>query len=255
MRGYSDYKIGKEQQLVRRQFVLALLLIVLTTATGCFPVPADLFVPQTPSATLAPAQPRSLIHSTLPFREVWRRDVPHPGENGSFAVSSSEILLARPEVLYVVNYEPNAEDARWSWPILALDPQTGKQKWKTEPFGYIDSFTAAPSMLVVASTYGIKAYDAATGKEKWIANLPPPNHEGYTISFDDSVLNLIRTGHYLYTQIDPESGHVGNFQESDEVLTKIDSRYRYKWKPLDTLWLEDIREARCPAPGWLLCTG
>ena len=233
---------GREQEAWS---LFLLFVIVLMTITGCneYPISSS----PVPTSTPALVPPRSIIHSTLPLQEVWRREVPKIYQYaGSAVIPSSTIFRVQGGTLYMVAFHPVAEDPLKPVQILALDMTNGLQHWVTEQMAYVESFAVGPEAVFVTSVQGIIAHDSATGKEKWVSNQPPPSHEGYTLSFDDSVLNfIIDSGlHYSYTQIDPQSGQVGPLQESDKVLTKIDSRYRYTWDPLDTLWLEDIHTNR-----------
>jgi hypothetical protein len=162
---------------------------------------------------------------------------------GSASIPSSDVFIALQDSLYVITNHPAAKDELMPLQVLALNSRTGQQRWASEPMGHIHSLTASPTTLFVASTAGITAYDASDGNKRWTSNQPPPAHESYKISFDDGDLYLItdRNARYLYTQIDPETGSVGNFQESSRILSTIDSKYRYTRQPIDTLWVEDMK--------------
>ncbi len=200
----------------------------------------------TPVASAATAS-RQIAHSTLPLQEVWRKQVQKTYEYaGSRSIPSSDVFIALQDTLYVVTNHPAAKDELTPLQVLALDAHTGQQRWASESMGDIHSLAASQTTLFVASTAGVSAYDASNGSKKWTSNQPPPAHESYKISFDDGALYLItdRNAHYSYAQIDPETGSVGNFQESGRVLTKIDSKYRYTEQPIDTLWVEDMRSSQ-----------
>jgi outer membrane protein assembly factor BamB len=178
---------------------------------------------------------------------MWRRQVQKTYEYaGSDSIPSSDIFIAQQDSLYIVTNHPVSKDVLAPLQILALDIYTGHQRWASEPLGHIHSLAASPTTLFVASVDGISAYDARNGSKKWTSNQPPPAHESYRISFDDGKVYLItdRNARYLYTQIDPETGAVGSFQESNRALSKIDSEYRYTQQPIGTLWVEDIKSGQ-----------
>lgn len=60
--------------------------------------------------------------------------------------------------------------------LLAVDAATGKQRWRTERTGLIESFTtpvlfpaAKPETVIIAGTFFVTAYSLSTGAELWRA--------------------------------------------------------------------------------------
>ena len=113
---------------------------------------------------------------------------------GPFAINwghGSSPVVHR-NVLFLVCYHDKASY------ILALDGRTGKQLWKTDrPAGTTSYSTPlvvpapAGDELVVNSSTGIDAYDAATGKPLWHFN-EPSRFPIPVAMFDDGVIYLSR---------------------------------------------------------------
>jgi outer membrane protein assembly factor BamB len=229
-----------------RKLYLLMILCLLLTSCG---VRNKTVLPSTSpdsslSANTAQIELRSMSSSSLNLHEIWRKPIERMATSSLFEIPY-RVLIAENNTLYIANFERNT-DVRRSMRIQAIDIQTGATRWLSEPSSGIQSLTASPQSLFVATTDGIAAYDSTNGKKQWSSNQPPPEHESYSLFFDGLNLHLIaeRALPYLFTSIDPLSGKVGDVRESNQVVTRIDQEYRYKWSPLNTLWLEDTTSDR-----------
>lgn len=211
---------------------VAVLLELVLVACGSAQPPTT----ESPS-TLLPA--RAIVDTTLPLHEIWRENLVMNLGLGSAVTPSFQSLAVTQEAVYVVEYHPVNETPLKPWRMVALDATTGRRMWETEQLEHIRSLAVSPISLFVATSGGIKAYNVADGRLRWVSDQPPPEHEDHLIFFEESQLKLITVGSYghRFLTIDPESGLVANPVERDGLIA-VNSEYQYLWSG-KVFWSED----------------
>lgn len=215
-------------------FIAAALFVELSAA--CL---STQLVRAKPTPTAMP--PRAIASSSLSLHEIWRESLQMRLGFGSASNPSTRTLVVTSKAVYVVEYDPSPSAPLAPWRVAALDTRTGTLLWTTQPLELVDDMAVSASLLFVASSSGVHAYDVTTGHQTWVSNQPPPEHQAYSLFFDESQLKLIVIGGRgnLFSVISSESGTVGDLIESKDGVVMFDSQYRYKWSGRE-FWLADI---------------
>lgn len=114
-----------------------------------------------PNTATPPSPSKQVVANTLPLQELWRWS----GEVSYGNNDPPELIIQKNLVLLAITAR---EPTRYRAKLIALDAQTGKLIWETEPtFEWPDSLYADGERVYVSYSRYVQAFDLATGQELW----------------------------------------------------------------------------------------
>lgn len=153
--------VNSHCRLITNSFIISLLFMIV----GCISCqPQEIFIGST-STTVLRSPSRTVVKSSLPFREIWRW-------SGTIDARYEPMIFFGEDFVVIASWEYEGHK------ILVFDALTGKVVWESQYISNLRSLNIDKERVYAATITYVQAYDLQTGVILWKGAEQPRSKRG-----------------------------------------------------------------------------